>query len=52
MYTVFGYDMMCIEYRMLFDSFVSAVKSFRECEMQGDVVFIKRDNSSSCMFVA
>lgn len=50
MYTVFGYDCLCVDFEYTFNSFVKAVKKFRELN-ETNVVFIMRDKPKTCLFV-
>ena len=47
MYTVFGYDDMCVDFSCEFDSFVKAVKfikAHRDC-----MCFLRREAINTCM---
>jgi len=51
MYKVFGYTDDCRNFELVFDSFVKAIKRFRELS-KCNIVFIRRGNNySSCLFV-
>ena len=51
MYTVFGYTDDCRKFEISFDSFVKAVKIFKEL-IRGNTVFFKRDKINSCMYMS
>ena len=52
MYSVFGYDDMCIDFDYKFDSFVSAMKAFKSLDSSGMcVVFMMRETPGSCLHV-
>ena len=40
-FRVFGYDGMCRDYDIPCHTFMEAIKTFRECDRAGDIVFIK-----------
>lgn len=50
MYRVLGYDMLCEDFEFGFDSFVKAVKAYKEAA-RVDVAFIIRDKPDTCLFV-
>lgn len=51
MYKVFGFDAMCYAIVVRFDSFVSAVRFFRECAQHSKVFMIREGDNLSCLFV-
>jgi len=51
MYKVFGYDDMCCDFYYGFNSFVKAVKAYKELIMF-NIVFISRDKPGTCLFVS
>jgi hypothetical protein len=50
MYTVFGYDDLCYDFEYTFNSFVKAVRKFRELEYEC-VTFMMRERPGTCMHV-
>lgn len=48
MYTVFGYDDMCREFKLTFDSFVLAIKRFAALE-NDCVCFMRRSKPGDCL---
>jgi len=50
MYTIFGYDDLCVDFSYQFNSFVGAVLAFRKLNYMC-VVFIMRENPSTCLYV-
>lgn len=51
MYTVFGYDSMCYHFKYVLDSFVEAVKLFRELSVHS-TTFIMRETPTTCSHVS
>jgi hypothetical protein len=50
MYTIFGYNDLCEDFSYKFDSFVGAVRAFRElCFM--NIVFLMREQPGTCLHV-
>jgi len=49
-YTIFGYDDLCIDFNYQFDSFVKAVLTYRELRSMC-VVFIMRETPGTCLHV-
>ena len=50
MYTIFGYTADCKEFEFKFNSFVKAIKTFKELNRM-NIVFFKRDKINSCMYI-
>lgn len=52
MYTIYGYNDLCIEFEIQFDSFVKAVKVFKELYRKNVIVFLIRTNDfNSCFYL-
>ena len=49
MYRVFGFDWECRDFSYCFDSFIEAVKAYRN--LSWATTFITRDSTTSCLFV-
>lgn len=50
MYTVFGYNDLCVDFEFKFDGFISAIKAYRKLKYCC-VVFIMRETPETCLFV-
>ena len=50
MYTLIGYDDLCVDFEYSFDSFVKAVKLFRELQ-DSCIVFMMRETPGTCLHV-
>ena len=50
MYTVFGYDDLCVDFKYTFNSFIEAVKVFKELNIYC-ITFLMREHPGTCLYI-
>jgi len=50
MYTIFGYNDLCIDFSYTFDKFTDAVKKYQELDMDC-ITFIMREQPGTCLYI-